>query len=598
MELEYLENLHDSREKSFQGNGDGAALEPEGENESEEWDAWEGLKARPERYAPLGANDSDKEHSTCGPLDDNCTDLFELHQMKEDQEQLTSALLALTTHFAQVQFRVQQIVEAPQTEKETLLKDLQDFAFRGIPSAVTERLTTIDSPSPVDDIQEKMRLQAEKQRDLIGQLKSQLEELESYAYETGEAGLPQSVLLQRHKLVVEQLRDRLHLNVDELEKLSDDDLKLQVDQAISELVSPLKMKEELVNQLKTQITDLERFIHFLHGEGTWDGDCTCACPKHGPATPKKFTHTGGNVQGGNEEEIRAKTIQLMKKALTLIQMFAVAQFGCSTNHFHMNTLKKNAKGNHWGDLRAQLEVAIGKVHTLAVQAEAPVDSDYTSDSEDAPVVSCNQALTSAVRKDLAMALADLFQHGLMLMGQSQSLVPFLSCFPARSSAGSGFMTVWDLILRYYHLKNGEKYNATPARRLSQSFGLEIVGSKAITNRELLLSTIDNIICSHSRYKRSQQSHFKAFVCAALNSKKLVHWLRLIVRCQGLIEQCYQPWSYVAKTGCEDSFRSLEKLTSINFNLPVDLAIRQIPDKHLDSSPGGYQVATVLIVSEY
>ena len=32
------------------------------------WDAWEGC--RPERWAPLGANDSDKEHSTCGPLED------------------------------------------------------------------------------------------------------------------------------------------------------------------------------------------------------------------------------------------------------------------------------------------------------------------------------------------------------------------------------------------------------------------------------------------------------------------------------------------------------------------------------------------------
>ena len=45
-----------------------------------------------------------------------------------------------------------------------------------------------------------MKLQREKQKDLIEQLKNQLQELESYAYETGEAGLPQSVLLERHKL--------------------------------------------------------------------------------------------------------------------------------------------------------------------------------------------------------------------------------------------------------------------------------------------------------------------------------------------------------------------------------------------------------------
>jgi len=62
----------------------------------------------------------------------------------------------------------------------------------------------------------------------------------------------------------------------------------------------------------------------------------------------------------------------------------------------------------------------------------------------------------------------------------------MSCFPSRSAGGSGFLTVWDLILKFYQIKNGEKYNATPARRLSQSFGLEIVGSTAITTKQVLV----------------------------------------------------------------------------------------------------------------
>lgn len=102
-----------------------------------------------------------------------------------------------------MQFRIQQIVAAPVKEKESLLRDLEDFTFRGIPSAVTDRIgSTSDGPCHIDDMKEKMKVQREKQQDLIGQLKFQLEELESYAYETGEAGLPQSVLLERHKLVV------------------------------------------------------------------------------------------------------------------------------------------------------------------------------------------------------------------------------------------------------------------------------------------------------------------------------------------------------------------------------------------------------------
>lgn len=41
-----------------------------------------------------------------------------------------------------------------------------------------------------------------KQKELIGQLKLQLEELESYAYEMGEAGLPQSVIMEKQKTII------------------------------------------------------------------------------------------------------------------------------------------------------------------------------------------------------------------------------------------------------------------------------------------------------------------------------------------------------------------------------------------------------------
>ena len=70
MELEYLDTIESRRFEDGSDVGEVGDNEEdqtvEGENESEEWDAWEGLKARPERYAPLGANDSDKEYSSCG----------------------------------------------------------------------------------------------------------------------------------------------------------------------------------------------------------------------------------------------------------------------------------------------------------------------------------------------------------------------------------------------------------------------------------------------------------------------------------------------------------------------------------------------------
>ena len=42
----------------------------------------------------------------------------QLRKLEDEQEQLNSSLLALTTHFAQVQFRLKQIVAAPPEEKE------------------------------------------------------------------------------------------------------------------------------------------------------------------------------------------------------------------------------------------------------------------------------------------------------------------------------------------------------------------------------------------------------------------------------------------------------------------------------------------------
>jgi len=46
---------------------------------------------------------------------------------------------------------------------------------------------------------------------------------------------------------------------------SPEELRQTVDRAICQIVNPAKVKEKLVEQLKTQIVDLERFIDFLQG---------------------------------------------------------------------------------------------------------------------------------------------------------------------------------------------------------------------------------------------------------------------------------------------------------------------------------------------
>ena len=47
-----------------------------------------------------------------------------------------------------------------------------------------------------------LEAQTKKHTDLIQQLKVQLEELESYAYESGEAIVPSNMLLERQRIVM------------------------------------------------------------------------------------------------------------------------------------------------------------------------------------------------------------------------------------------------------------------------------------------------------------------------------------------------------------------------------------------------------------
>lgn len=537
-----------------------------------------------ERWAPVGSSEIDDawdDHDAC-----SLSEFERLRHLEEEQEQLNSSLVALTTHFAQVQFRLKQIVNASQEEKEVLLKELEEFAFRGIPDLRSYQTGVGILLSETEQEQEeKLEQQRQKQKELIEQLKEQLEDLEKYAFETGEAGMPSSMVLERQTVIIEHLKEKLPLNLDELDLLDPDDLRKQIDQAVREMVNPVKMKEQLVSQLKTQISDLERFIQFIQGEGS-DGKprCTCNCPVHGKvdvlhsetssecyAPTRKYKD---QLRQAHKESQEAQH-KILRRMLTLLHMFALTQFGCGRRGFQRNLMKRTPKGNHWGDLRARLEVAIKQVMELASKQEPVcVDSDYTSDSEDTPVVLCNEKLTTAVRKDLASALRDLIQHGLMQLGQSSSLVP-LGCLSLRSTNAPSLLHAWDLVLRYYEIKNGDQFNASPARKLSESFNLDVIGGTSETPKHALLAAIHNIISSHTPLKRSYDSHFKAFVCAALNEKRLTSWLRLMFKCRPLVERYYVHWSYVRKTGFEDALRSLDSLAAFDFDLPVDLAIRQL-----------------------
>lgn len=79
------------------------------------------------------------------------------------------------------------------------------------------------------------------------------------------------------------------------------------------------------------------------------------------------------------------------------------------------------------------------------------------------------------------------KYHLLQIGQSVSLVPFKACFLPRQSSSSITMHAWELILKFYEMKNGEQFNSTPARKLSQSFNLNIVGGNAISYKQVCIT---------------------------------------------------------------------------------------------------------------
>ena len=115
--------------------------------------------------------------------------------------------------------------------------------------------------------------------ELIAKMRAQMEDLERLAYENGHGGMPMYELKERQRLVFDKLAVKMRLNI-ELERLSSAELTSSLDQHLDDVrrprlmalvaahppvrlqfFTPIKEKEKLVDQLQTQITDLEVCAH-------------------------------------------------------------------------------------------------------------------------------------------------------------------------------------------------------------------------------------------------------------------------------------------------------------------------------------------------
>ncbi|KAM3726318.1 RUN domain-containing protein [Dirofilaria immitis] len=466
-----------------------------------------------ERWAPAGES-SDELQAV--QIDEQ----IRFRELEEEQERLNSSLLSLSTHFAQVQFRLKQISKADASERDRLLKELEDFAFRGCTDLRLER----QKRSPLMDNGKKcsMDQQKEQQKILIAHLKQQLEDLEKYAYESGEGDLPIAEVMARQKAVIDKLHEKVQLDL-ELDKMSRSDLQKKVDEALKKLMKPIKAKEQLVEQLQAQIVDLERFIGYLQTEAS-----------------ERLPNS-----------ISSLPIVPTKKSsfMNLIKF---------NQKFERNQLKQTPQGSHYGDERARIELAVDAT-TQVMEKYLLLSVDTDTFHADSSGKSCDEIfkrseeeVVTVIRKQLCPAMRDLLEHGMNNVVKHFINFTSLGCYPgssriARSTSARKLEHVWDVVMYYYDSKFDREYCNTPIRRLSQSYQLDVIAGRTVTSKQLLLSTIENITSTHSRLKRSSDAMWKALVSAALNEKKLPAWIRTIFCTQQIVEQCFSPWSYVAKT---------------------------------------------------
>uniref|UniRef100_A0A183ANR4 RUN domain-containing protein n=1 Tax=Echinostoma caproni TaxID=27848 RepID=A0A183ANR4_9TREM len=181
--------------------------------------------------------------------------------------------------------------------------------------------------------------------------------------------------LEKQRLVLEELTARLELDISNLERLSDEELRQVVESAVHQFLNPVKINEKLVEQLKTQVVDLERFIDFLHGSGTCGEALTQALAEfkrthqltkavNEPSSASSSTIPDDapvpGIQLGHSRHLNRDRTETAERARPLgaeVELLA-ANF---TQSVRNSATVERAKLQHWGTVRARLELAVNAV---------------------------------------------------------------------------------------------------------------------------------------------------------------------------------------------------------------------------------------------
>lgn len=463
--------------------------------------------------------------------------------------------------------------------------------------------------------------------ELIKKLRLQLNDLEKYAYEKGELEkAPPLLLAERQTVILNALKSKLSLeiNIDELERTDIVELKRQVDKEIQDFIDPLITKENVLQQLKTQLGQLEDYVKNLHSLlGNNDGigfnktlgtTSNCNCSKEANELIENNSTLLVDTLPRTSELIKNLVSQLVCSELKIKTRLRDQDISSSCNVDNNNGSKqgdeenletipldplsdccKSSDNNNYVPEKSEAMNSSAWLKHIdkVILAKDSLHNLFTSDldkdsSSSAPLLANAKLVDSVVRKQLIPAIKALLSYGLIDSSASTTsvlsffdpyyLLSSLTCLPSSANRMPTIeklgakLHVWDVIVDYYKRRDDYGSRSSSARTLTQSFNLTNTSDAPIriTSKQALLISLETIRDKVAKSKpNGPEAHFRAFIYTALNQGKLSIWLRLIFKRSVL--RHYYATSFIHQSDKMDSFfKILDGLSQFEFKLETDL----------------------------
>ncbi|OAF70966.1 RUN domain-containing protein 1 [Intoshia linei] len=450
---------------------------------------------------------------------------------KEDcQKQLTNnmSLIAITSHFAQVQFRLKQIVDSNDSDKVKLIQELEEFAFSGCEMNVKA-----------------IHLKSDYNK-MITNLKAKIADLETFAYGMGYGDLPTFMILEKHTQLIKQLKKKLNLDLENIIDKDQTDLNNILEKYMQSLLKPNIVQQKLIDQLMTQVRDLEQYIRFISNEKS------------------KFT----TVTPTNHFKKDAKNVNLYSVFWSYFSSFIESIIFCTKSHSSIIDLKFNEINIH----RHLLE----SLHLSTSKMITPIRNYMTK-----PTTKNERKLVRCTIKNFYISLHNILRYGLNYELKDTEYT--FSLYPCKDKLQENIVTnshFWLILLEFYRIEQGDLETIKPSFLLQEAFNIDLsVCNESSDDKIDLLCVIKkahqgNVLLTKSMATKrlSADFHLRTFIFIALNLKKLSLWIKIIWKSR--ISILYGKNSFMNSNNCTLFLNTLTKFEEEMKNLTLPLNVLQ------------------------